>query len=127
MKKIGFISKNKMFAQSLASLILKLPDLGFEPYLLLNFHQAVLDAEVLNIDVVVFDMIAGFPKQTEMAIQICENLRRTVPDCRVLLLVPQDDMETRDIAMKAVRNKTADDYVFYDASLDYLLAKLLAL
>ena len=127
MKKIGFISKNKIFVQSLAALITKLPDLGFEPYLLLNIHQAVLDAEVLSIDVAVVDMVAELPEQTKEVLQICGDLRHAVPACRILLLVPQDIKDSRDAALKAVNCRSADDYVFYDLSLDYLLAKLLVL
>ena len=127
MKKIGFISKNKILVQSLAALITKLPDLGFETYLLLSIHQAVLDAQVLGIDVAVVDMIAELPEKSHDVLQICENLRQAVPNSRILLLVPQDIKDMREAALMAVKSGDADDYVFYDSSLDYLLAKLLVL
>jgi len=31
------------------------------------------------------------------------------------------------MAIDAIKNKTADDFVFYDTSLDYLFAKLAAM
>ena len=127
MKKIGFITNNKIFAQSLVASIAKLPDMEFELYLLLNIHQAVLDAEVLSIDVAVVDMVAELSEHTLEVEQICENLRHAVPGCRILLLVPQDDTHSRGAALRAVKNKIADDYVFNDLSLAYLLAKLSAL
>jgi hypothetical protein len=46
---------------------------------------------------------------------------------RILLLVPQNDHAKRDAAMTAVKSKAADDYVFFDTTLDYFLTKLLAL
>ena len=127
MKKIGFIAKNKVLAQSLATLIRNDPDMPFDPYVLLNFSQAVIDAEILGIDVAVIEMIAETPTETGIVPSLCMELRKSNPDCQVFLLVPQDSKESCDTAMAAVNAKTADDYVFLDTSLDYLLAKLLAL
>jgi len=120
MKKIGFITRNKVLAQSLSSLIKNNLDLPFEPYVLLNFEQATIDVGILKIDIAIIEMI-------EEALSLCEELRKTDPECRILLLVPQDNKELCDLAMKAVRVKSIDDYVFLDTSLDYLLAKLLTL
>ena len=127
MKKIGIITKNKVLAQSLAFLIKNNPDLPFEPFVLLNLKQAAMDAEILKIDIAVVEMVAGTTKETEMILSLCTDLRRTGPGCQILLLVPQDNKEGRDMAMKAINAKVVDDYVFFDTSLDYLLAKLLAL
>ena len=125
MKKIGFITKNKVFAQSLAALIKSNPDLPFEPFAFHNLRQAAMDVEILNIDVAVVEMIAGTTKETRMILSLCEELRQAAPGCQILLLVPQDNKEGRDMAMTAVNSKTVDDYVFLDTSLDYLFAKLL--
>jgi CheY-like chemotaxis protein len=127
LKQIGFVTSNKVLAQSLAVLAEKSPDLEFRIHPLLNLHQAVLDTEILKIDTAVVDVIAGTPQEAEAVLEICERLRQTVPNCRILLLVPQVNKEARGMATRAVKNKTADDYVFYDVSLDYLLAKLLVL
>jgi len=117
MKRIGIVTTNKVLAQSLAAAVNGCPDWGFEPFLLLDPNQAALDAEVLRLDAAVVDAGAAMEGS-------CETLRKTAPDCRLLLLVPQDG---RRHAIKAVRSKAADDFVFYDASLDYLLAKLAAI
>jgi len=127
MKKIGFISKNKLLAQSLASFIRGNTNIQIEPYLLLNFRQAVLDAEVLKIDVAVIEMIAGIPEEADRIMSLCRDLRKSTAGCQILLLVPQDSREVCDMAVKAVNTKAADDYVFVDTSLDYLLAKLLTI
>ena len=124
MKKIGFITKNKVFAQSLSTQIKNNPDLGFEPFLLHDPHQAILDAEVLNIDIAVVEMITGDQTDNEAVLSLCEGLRQVVPDCRLLLFVSQDDNASRKAAIKAMKRKIIDDFVFYDESLQYLLAKL---
>ena len=127
MKKIGFITKNKVLAQSLASLIKSNRDLPLEPYVMLNLEQAAIDAEVFEIDVAVVEMVEEAAAETGTVISLCNELRKTSPDCQILLLVPQDVKRIRDEAMKAVNTRAVDDYVFQDTSLDYLLAKLLAL
>jgi len=127
MKRIGFISKNKVFAQSLASSIKNNLDLIFVPYVLQNIEQAVLDIGILEIDIAVVEMISEVPKKQNNILSLCSELKQTVPDCKILILVPQENESCCDIAIKAVSTKVIDDYVYLDTSLDYLFAKLLAL
>lgn len=126
MKNIGLITTNKVLAQSLAAAIKSNADLRFEPFLLLNPHQASLDVEVLKIDAAVVDVIEGASKETEMTLSFCKELRNAVPHCRLLLLVSQGDKAGQKMAIDAIRNQVADDFVFYDTSLAYLFAKLAA-
>ena len=127
MKRIGFITKNKVLAQSLATLIKSNQDLPFEPYVFHNFEQAAIDAQIFEIDVAVVGTVAEDSEASGAVMSLCSDLRQTSPDCQILLLVEQESRHSRDEAMKAVSTKTVDDYVFQDTSLDYLLAKLLAL
>ena len=127
MKKIGLITMNKVLAQSLATQIHNNPDLRFEPCLLNNPEQALLDAEILNIDLAVIEMTSGSPVDNEAVLSFCKKLRQTIPGCRLLLFVVQGDTASRNTAIHAMQNKIVDDFVFYDESLQYLLAKLGAL
>ena len=120
MKKIGFITTNKVFAQSLAAAIHSRPDWGIEPHLLLKPRQAVLEAEVLALDAVVIDAADAAPDET---MAFCRALRQSA-GCRLLLLVPK---KGRRMAIEAVKSQAADDFVFYDTSLEYLFAKLATL
>ena len=127
MKRIGFITKNKVLAQSLATQINNNPDLGFEPYLLHDLSQALLDAEVLKIDIAVVEMIAGTPEDQEVVLPLCESLKQVIPGCRILLFVARNDDASRKVTINAMKQKIVDDFVFYDESLEYLFAKLLSL
>jgi len=118
MKRIGFVATNKVLAQSLADTAKNHPEWGIELVLLLNPGQAALDAEVLKIDAAMIDV---GPEEAE---GFCEALRRASPGCRLLLLAPKTE---RKMAIRAVRSRAADDFVFYDASLEYLFAKLAAI
>ena len=131
MKKIALITSNKILAQSFESAIKTLTDEEYEIFLLLNTKQALLDAEIFQIDVALidislFDFMDYDKKGKETAILFCEDLHKSLPNCHLLLLVSQDDNKNRNMAIEAKKNRIIDDYVFYDASLKYLFAKLAA-
>lgn len=131
MKKIALITTNKILGQSLDSAMKSMPNLEFEFFLLLNPGQALLDAEVLEIDVALIDMglidVMGNNAKKETILSFCERLHDNIPNGHLLLLVSQDDLENRKIAIEAKKKKMVDDYVFFDASLKYLFAKVQAL
>ena len=114
-----------MLAQSLAKSIKTQPEPAIEFYPLLNPHQAVLDVEVMKIDVALVDVMNDDTKTIVPA--FCDTLRQTVPDCKIVLLVSQDDRAGRNMAIAAIKSNQADDFVFYDTSLEYLFAKLVAI
>ncbi len=122
MKKIALITTNKILAQSLAAAMKAMPELEFELFLLLNPHQALLDAEIFEIDVALIDIALN--KETPLS--FCEELHKNLPHCHILLLVSQDDRSGRKMATEAKKKKIVDDFVFYDASLKYLFSKLAA-
>ncbi|MDD2502733.1 MAG: hypothetical protein PHG58_02575 [Clostridia bacterium] len=131
MKKVALITTNKILAQSLAAAIKARPDLEFELFLLLNSNQALLDAEIFDIDVALIDFalinaLDSDTEEKEIPLSFCEKLHTTLPNCHLLMLVSQDDLASRQMATEAKGKKIVDDFVFYDASLDYLFAKLAA-
>ena len=126
MKKIGLITKNKILAHSLDAAIKAMPNLNFELFLLLNTEQTLLDAEIFEIDVALIDVLDNNLEDKQILILFCEKLKMTLPDSHLLFLVSQDDSFGREIANEAKEKKIIDDYVFYDASLKYLISKLAA-
>ncbi len=125
MKKVGFISSNKILVQSIAAVIKNNPDFAFETFALLNPSQAALDTAILELDIAVIDMAAGFFRAPDALWSFCKSIRQDVPACYTLLLVSQEDDEMCALAMKAKEAKFAGDFVFADSSLDYLLTKLI--
>ncbi len=126
MIKLGFISSNKILVQSIAAVIKNNTDFAFETFALLNPSQAALDAAILELDIAVIDLAAGFFRTPDALWSFCKSIRQDVPACNTLLLVPQEDDEMRSLAMKAKKDEFAGDFVFADSSLDYLLTKLIA-
>ena len=131
MKKIALITTNKILAQSLDFAIKHIPSLEFELTLLLNPYQALVDAEILGIDVALIDMglidlLERDIREKAISLNFCKKLKKILPSCHVLLIVSQDDQANRLIADRAKKEKIVDDYMFYDTSLKYLLAKIAA-
>lgn len=132
MKRIAFITTNKILAQSLEATVEAMVTIQFEFFSLFNFHQVLLDVEILEIDVALIDMglfdaegLSGQDK--ESLFTLCEKIYKKLPNCRLLLLLSQENQGNRAIASEAKKKQVVDDFVFYDASLKYLLAKLTSL
>ena len=123
MKNIGFITTNKIFAQSFASTIKIQKYLDFHPFLLLNPKQASLDIVIMKIDIAVVDIVEMLPKILIHFLLFVRNCK-LLNQIYVFTFASQDDHVDRRLAMDAVRNGKADDFVYYDTSLDYLFAKL---
>lgn len=131
MKKIALITTNKILAQSLDAAMKSMTNLDFELVLLLNTHQVLLDAEILEIDAALIDVglidtMDTNNEKNETPISLWKELHKLLPNCHLLLLVSQNDAASRKMAAQAKQMNIVEDYVFYDASLKYLLAKLTA-
>ncbi len=56
---------------------------------------------------------------------LCARLRREKPGCRLLILCPEQDEASVEATVRAKQNGDIDDFLFYDATVDYLASKLL--
>ena len=125
MKSILFISANRILGQGLLATILSKPEIGFQWTAQLNYSQAVIGADIFNADVIILDVVDE--NDMDHAIEICQSLRQTNLDKKILLLVRPEQSEVRRKSVDAQNTGLIDSFVFYDSSLTYLLAKLEAL
>ena len=116
MKTVLFISSNKMLGQGLSAAFQSKPELDFLWAAQLNIFHA---------DVVILDI--ADQADMEQAVEICRSIRRNEQDVKILLLVRPEQAIVRKVAVDTKNAGLADDFVFYDSSLTYLLAKLAAL
>ncbi|MCI5691289.1 MAG: hypothetical protein MR286_10550 [Clostridiales bacterium] len=125
MKTVVFISSNKVLGQGLSAAMQPRPELKFQWVAQLNDPLAVLGIDVFHADVVILDIV----DQADMdrSVEICQTVRRKKWDVKILLLVRPGQAGVRNVAVDAKNRGLADDFVFYDSSLTYLLAKLEAL
>ena len=80
--------------------------------------------DIFNADVVILDIVDQ--ADMERAVELCRSLRRDEQAVRILLLVRPEQAVVRKVAVETKNAGLADDFVFYDSSLSYLLAKLAA-
>ena len=81
--------------------------------------------DVFHADVVILDLVDQ--ADMEQAVAICQALRQNEQDVKILLLVRPEQAAVRKVAVDTKNSGLVDDFVFYDSSLTYLLAKLEAL
>ena len=60
-------------------------------------------------------------------LSLCARLRETAPGCRLMLMCPEGQAETIRLCIEAKRRGKIDDFVFYDVSVEYLIASLKSL
>ena len=125
MKTLLFISSNKMLGQGLSAAIQSKPEIDFLWTTQLNYSQAVVGINIFHADVVILDIVDQ--EAMEHAIRICQSLRQDEQNVKILLLVRPEQAVVRKVAVDTKNSGMADDFVFYDSSLIYLLAKLEAL
>lgn len=126
MKKVALITTNKILAQSLSVAMRNMEDLEFEFFMLLDANQALIDAEIFKIDVALIDIMDRGIEEKEALMSFFQEIHKRLPNCHLLLLVSQENSQTREIATEAKKKGIVDDFVFKDASLKYLFAKVSA-
>ena len=125
MKTLLFISSNKMLGQGLSAAIQSKSELGFLWADQLNYPQAIVGVDIFHADVVILDVVDQV--DVELAVEICRSIRQNEQNIKILLLVRPEQAVVRKVAVDTKNAGLADDFVFYDSSLTYLLAKLEAL
>lgn len=58
---------------------------------------------------------------------LCTWLRKETPQCKLLLMCPEQDKGGVAQAIAAKHDSQIDDFVFYDSTIDYLMSKLLSM
>ena len=82
----------------------------------------VFDADTVIIEVAEFgEYGAGY------CLALCDRIRGEAPGCRLILLCPEQNELCVSTVGEAKRNGRIDDFLFYGASLDYLISKLLSI
>ena len=125
MKTVLFISSNKMLGQGLSAVIQSKPELDFLWAAQFNYPQALVGVDVFHADVVILDVVDQ--ADMEQAVALCQALRQDEQGVKIFLLVRPEQAVVRKVAVDTKNAGLADDFVFYDSSLTYLLAKLEAL
>ena len=125
MKKVLFISSNKMLGQGMSAAFQSKPEQEFLWAAQLHYSQAIVGVNIFHADVVILDIVDR--KDMGQSVKICKSIRQERQDIKILLLVRPEQSTVCSQVVEAKNVGLIDDFVFYDGSLNYLLAKLEAL
>ncbi len=77
-----------------------------------------------NADIALIEIAETGEYDVHYCLALCAALRTA--SCKLLLLCPEQDESSVAKAVDAKRKGLIEDFIFYDASIDYLASKLLA-
>jgi len=122
---IVLVMRRRPVAQSLAQKLRDTPNLR----LVFELSYANAEAAVRNhgADVALIEAAESGGLGGAECLALCVHLREEAPQCKLLLMCPEQDREVVARTVEAKRQGCIDDFVFYDATIDYLVSKLLSM
>jgi len=91
----------------------------------LDYANAEYTANSNTADVALIEAAETGEYDVFYCLALCARLRASA--CKLLLLCPEQDEASVSAAVEAKQNDLIEDFVFYDASIDYLISKLLSI
>ncbi len=122
MKIVALIMQRTSLAQGLMTKVRNVPDiqLCFEP----DYDNAVITIRKHLANVALLEVSEDGAHNIGFCLTLCAWIRKVTPHCRLMLMCPEGQKEVIHSAIEAKRKGEIDDFVFYDVSLDYLVASL---
>ena len=116
MRTIVLVMRRGLAAQGLMHTLRDIPDLRltYEP----EYSQA---------DVALIEVAESGRQDISYCLSLCDRLRTEAPQCKLLLMCPERDRKAVARAVEAKQKGRVDDFIFYDATNDYLASKLLSM
>jgi len=118
-----------MWRRAIAESLLNKLDTGpvlrfcYEP----DYDQADICIMKNNAKVALIEAAETGVHDVSRCLEICAALREEKNDCKLILMCPDKDEEAVSQAVNAKQNGRIDDFVFYEASFEYLSSKILTL
>ncbi len=78
-------------------------------------------------NVALIEVAESGPYDMDYCLALCEKLRTKTPNCKLLLMFPEQDVKGIKKVVEAKSEKLIDDFVFYDVTIDYLASKLMSI
>lgn len=122
MQKVLLVMHRKVLAQSLIRSLQNNPKFTF--YMESCPDNVLLAVISYNINVAVIEVPESGEHPAEDMLLLCDEIKKTSPDCKTLVLCPESSEESKDAVVVAKKNEGINDFIFYDSSLEYLIKKL---
>ena len=116
MQTIVLTMRRKPIAQGLMLMLGGNPDL-----------RLTCEPEYGSADVALIEVNESVRNDVSRCLTLCDRLRKEAPQCKLLLMCPEQDRTAVAQAVEAKRAGRIDDFVFFDSTTDYLISKLLSM
>lgn len=125
LKTVILIMRRASLAQGLMAKVRDVPEiqLHYEP----NYANADKSIRGHSAAGALLEVSEDNAHDVDSCLALCAWLREVAPHCRLMLMCPEGQTEVIRRAIEAKRKGLIDDFVFYDVSLDYLVASLQSL
>lgn len=122
MQKILLGLHRKILAQSILQTMKD--DKRFDCYIENCPVNIPLAIQKYDIDIAVIEVPESGSNPEGEKLAICREIADTSPNCKLLLMCSEESESCKKAIVEAKRRGEIEDFVFYDSSLEYLIAKL---
>ena len=125
MSAVVLIMWRRAIAESLLTKLSPVPVLRlcYEP----DYSKADICVKKNNAKVALIEAAETGEHDVSQCLAICAKLRKEAEKCKFILMCPDQDEEAVAQTVSAKQEGKIDDFVFYEASFDYLSSKLLTM
>ena len=123
MPNVVLIMQRKAIAEALMIKLRDSPHINliYEP----DYNNALIAISSNNTKAALIEATESGPYNMNYCLQVCKNLREQRPECKLLLMCPEQDEKSVKQVVDAKAENKIDDFVFYDVTIDYLASKLM--
>ena len=123
MPNVVLIMQRKAIAEALMIKLRDSPHINliYEP----DYNDVLIAISSNNTKAALIEATESGPYNMNYCLQVCENLREQRPECKLLLMCPEQDEKSVKQVLDAKAENKIDDFVFYDVTIDYLASKLM--
>ena len=115
----------KGIAQTLVKRLSVIPEI--KAHLEYDYTNADSAVRKHSADTVLIEASESKNEDIIYCLSVCALLHSVAPSCKLLLLCPESYPKGVAKAIDARKDGVIDDFVFYDASVDYIVSKLLSM
>ena len=95
-----------------------------ETFAMYEFRQVKNMAMVKKPKLALVEVPERHGSPVDDALAVCREIKEASPGCKIILICPENDTEGVETTSQALREGEIDDFMFYDLSVDYLVAKV---
>ena len=122
MTKVLLIMYRQLMSDAMMSALSGNPNFKF--FLDKSYKNAEAAARTYMPDIALMEIPESKAYHPEDYLIICDGVKSVRPDCKLMLMCPENSSESRQAAVEAMRSGRIDDFIYYNVSMDYLESKL---